>query len=160
MATALTPIAWQSLASNVTSVTLSSIPGTYRDLRLVITPKAITSAFTLGWNVNGDAGSNYYEVYALGTGSTTASGTSSANSGFYFNYAQAELTNASVFTFDFLDYAATDKHKAILVRGSDASSGVEMRASRWASTAAITSLVFAGGTFAAGSTFALYGVGA
>jgi hypothetical protein len=59
-----------------------------------------------------------------------------------------------------MDYSATDKHKTVLVRSNAASTGVEAIAQRWASTAAITSiLVFPStGSWAAGGTFSLYGI--
>jgi hypothetical protein len=58
-----------------------------------------------------------------------------------------------------MDYSATDKHKSALTRTTHTSqSVVEALASRWANTAAITSLAVSGGTFNVGSTFALYGI--
>jgi len=163
MPSALTPIAWQSLSSATSTVTFSSIPGTYRDLRVVITASSTSATSGIKFNINGDTASNYSDVVMAGTGSTTTSSMQTAGYGFFSN--QAYMTSGGIFlaTLDFLDYSATDKHKTTLTRSNNAATGVDAWADRWASTAAITSIVFAptsATTFAAGSTFALYGVSA
>jgi len=103
---------------------------------------------------------NLTSVTAEGNGTTTASGA-------YTNIGEMGLFNnlgsdLSVQTVHFMDYSQTDKHKTILMRTNRASTGTSMIAGRWAQTTAITSIVVApdGGTFASGSTFALYGVAA
>lgn len=165
MATALTPIAWQSLASASASVTFSSIPGTYRDLRLVVT---YTTSVNGGFytRLNGDSAANYSQVSMTGNGSTASSTSSSGSTAFYD---ALQLTNSSTSIgmafFDYLDYSATDKHKTILIRAGNNGTpgpGTEASTARWASTAAITSMVLTapGATFSIGTTFALYGVGA
>jgi hypothetical protein len=58
------------------------------------------------------------------------------------------------------DYAATDKHKSVLVRSDRANQLTAMAAARWANTSAITNITIdaLGSNFAAGSTFRLLGV--
>jgi NADPH:quinone reductase-like Zn-dependent oxidoreductase len=159
MSDALIPLANITLASAASTVTFGSIPGTYRDLRIVIntqqnvtTPKQSTVQF------NGDA-SNYTLVYADGQGGTTTSGTDTKIA---FTYAYTgTAANEPISNFmDIMDYSATDKHKSVLVRGG-ASSSVSMYAGRWASTAAITSIAITastGGNWSAGTTLSLYAV--
>jgi hypothetical protein len=163
MATALTPIAWQSLGTTATSVTFSSIPGTYRDLMLVC-QYSTSSATYVKIQFNGDAGANYYFVTAYGNGTTTGGSGNSSQTNIYDNLGGNDnSTSLSLLQMHVLDYSTTDKTKTALVRMSNATSGspvAEMSAQRWASTSAITSVVLTSnaGNFAIGSTFALYGV--
>ena len=155
---AYTALANVTLGSTATSVTFSSISQAYRDLVFVLTgTTTATQAVTVRFN--GDSGSNYFEVGMDGSGSSASSFTSTQT-----NIDVAALgTSQSQATFSVMDYSATDKHKTVLVRTDNASWGTRALAGRWGNTAAITSAVItmAGGqTFAAGSSFALYGVSA
>jgi hypothetical protein len=163
MPSALTPIAWQSLSSSASTVTFSSIPGTYRDLRLVIQGIGSTSNMQPRMTINNDTAANYNYVSMQGDG---ASATSSSASGttfipFTFN-SRVQTTYDWQSVVEVLDYSATDKHKTGILRPGNSANGVEAIGSRWASTSAVTSIqiYFFSGTWAAGSTFALYGVSA
>jgi hypothetical protein len=61
-----------------------------------------------------------------------------------------------------MDYSVTDKHKVFLTRSGRASSGLDMIASRYASTASVDSITIipSAGSLAAGTTLSLYGIGA
>lgn len=151
-----TPLATVTLGSSASSVTFSSIPATYRDLVLVVDGAATGGVNGAIIRLNGDTGSNYTGVDAQGNGSSTGSGTSSGTS--------AEIgvagTNRFVITSQFMDYSATDKHKTFLSRHSSAGDRVRMTASRYASTSAITTVLFSitGSTYKAGTTVSLYGI--
>jgi hypothetical protein len=70
-------------------------------------------------------------------------------------------TSQSVTIIDIMDYSQTDKHKSVIARGNTPGWGTRMIAGRWASTAAITSIVIkteAGLTFSIGDSFSLYGI--
>jgi len=59
------------------------------------------------------------------------------------------------------DASATDKHKSVISRNSNATGTVNMSAVRWANTAAVTSITIScSSNIAAGSTLALFGVAA
>ncbi len=149
-----TPLANITLGSSAASVTFSSISQAYRDLVLVFNGNMATSSIAK-INFNGDTtNTNYNAVFMYGDGSTAYSG-SSANP-YFFRFA---LNSAAI--LNIMDYTATDKHKTILSR-SDNENYVDGRALRWANTAAITSFVISSysGNYAAGSTFALYGIAA
>ena len=163
MPSALTPIAWQSLSSATATVTFSSIPGTYRDLRLVVTGTSSVTGNNVVATFNGDSATNYSNVIMWGDGGSASSTTSSPRSNLYQNFAAYfDTTTPTVFTADILDYSATDKHKTMHTRAGRAGAASEALAGRWASTAAITTIAVTqlGGNFNAGSTFALYGVSA
>jgi hypothetical protein len=95
---------------------------------------------------------------------------SSAAASYYDNFSIPWLTLNGGFqttsgnlTATFFDYSATDKHKTYVSQNGTSNKGSEVAAGRWANTAAVTSLTLSsvnGWTFAAGSTFALYGVSA
>ncbi len=144
------PLANITLGSSASSVTFSSIPGTYRDLVLVVnhTKSTLTGLYI---RYNGDAGANYSGVYMVGGGSYLTSGLSTEP-----GYADTLSTQV----LQVMDYSATDKHKTSLLRSDHAAGQTVAWALRWANTSAITSLAFvtASGTFQTGSTFALYGI--
>jgi hypothetical protein len=99
-----------------------------------------------------------------GNGSTTASTAGSADS--YIppsaQYANTNDTTWGVQVFQVMDYSATDKHKTVISRGNNAALTASATAGRWANTAAINRVdaVLLSGSFAAGSSFYLYGISA
>ena len=146
-----TPLATVTLGSSAASVTFSSIPGTYRDLILTIAhSKSALTTFRM--NFNGDTTSgNYSGIYMAGSFTSPISGT-----GIDLGYGQA----LSLQQIQIMDYSATDKHKTHLIRHNRIEDQILAQATRWANTAAITSLslVSNSGTFSTGSTFNLFGV--
>lgn len=161
------PSAWTALAnvtlgSSASTVTFSSISGSYRDLVLVQNATSADGSTYTGMRLrfNSDAGTNYFYC-ALGAESTA----------FTFSGSAAQMPTGTmapqqaVSITQIFDYAQTDKHKPVISRYGYASTtgdGVALWAERWASTSAITSIQLfpAANSFAAGSTFALYGVSA
>jgi hypothetical protein len=155
-----TALATRTLTSQAASVTFSSIPATYRDL-ILVTDATITQASSTdgyGLRFNGDTGSNYSWVRIVGAATaTSSSGTTT--------YALAGVigdVNKGLTMFQIMDYSATDKHKTIITRSSGSfGNWTQASASRWANTAAITTvLVRSDGSynFTVGSTFSLYGI--
>lgn len=150
-----TALASVTLSASASEVVFSGLPQTFRDLILVCEGTAST-ATGLVFQANGDTGSNYSEVVAYGDGSNPYSSSSSGTS---FQVGRFD-TNRAMATTQFMDYSATDKHKTMLVRYGSASVATYMRAARWASTSALTSIRITtqSGTFSSGSTFNLFGV--
>lgn len=155
-----TAIASQTLTSSASSVTFSSIPGTFRDLVLVAqatTTGATTRAIRLQFN--SDTGSNYSVVNMSGDGSSASSTTSTTTS---FTVGPCAMTIVGQGIMQIMDYSATDKHKSVLTRNDNAEGSLTAYAQRWANTSAVTSIYLFPNldSFAAGSTFSLYGVSA
>lgn len=156
-----TALANITLSSSASSVTFSSIPGTYRDLVLVC---SITNASggtnTINIRFNGDTGSNYNRVHMIGTG--TADSVAFSNSTESLSIPTGGTGNVGTVISQIMDYSATDKHKTFLTRIADKGGYgdyVIASASRWANTSAVTSLTFYGTTnFLSGNSFALYGI--
>jgi hypothetical protein len=153
-----TSLATVTLAGTANSVTFSSIPATYRDLVLVF------DGFTTSTNVggylqyNGDTANNYSFVAVFGTGSSASSDQNNTTNSSIFNF--TTTTSKSTSVVHIMDYSATDKHKTAVSKSGQADGYVLAYASRWANTAAITSVLVSvnGGNYAAGSTFSLYGI--
>jgi hypothetical protein len=149
-----------TLGSSASSVTFSSINQGFRDLVLVAQVKVTSGDFPL-WRLNGDTGSNYNYVEMTGSGSA-ASSSSGNNTAGITPGGNADTTNNTNYIFNFMDYSVTDKHKTVLLRVNNAATGTGASAQRWANTAAITTILVypSSTTWAAGTTFALYGVSA
>lgn len=153
-------IATITLTSSASSVTFSSIPQDYRDLIVVARFFYDTSNTYTLYELNNQAqsGSLYTNVFM-----DTFSGPTSGNSiGNIFEYHKTVTSSTPIQAqMNLLDYSATDKHKTSLIRFGEASgSMVGAYATRWANTAAVTSLVLKtnSGNFQAGSTIAIYGI--
>jgi hypothetical protein len=159
---AYTALANVTLTSTASTVTFSSINQTYRDLILVWFP--IGTAATNDWlRFNSDSGSNYNSVFMAGNGSATSSTATASSTQLRIEAVPiVDNTATAMRIAQIMDYSVTDKHKCVLARSDNAARGTEARSARWASNSAITSIQVGllSSTFAAGSTFALYGVSA
>lgn len=159
-----TPLANITLSSSASSVTFSSISQAYRDLVLVTDIVLASGVDYLQLRMNGiSTNGSYSQVFAEGNGSSTSSSSPVTNNCLFDSYSNQILSSStrSAHIWQILDYAQTDKHKPTLVRANNSGVAVSMGAGRFVSTNAITSLALntnSGFQFAAGSTFALYGV--
>lgn len=158
------PLANVTLGSTVASVTFSSISSAYRDLVVVINATS-SSAYDIKCDVNGDTSSaNYSTIRNAGTGSTSGSSLFHAQSWFAPSNISGNITTGqSSVIWHFMDYTATDKQKAVLMRIDNGAVGTVMAAGRWNNTSAISTIRFTltgapAGSFNNGSTFSLYGV--
>jgi hypothetical protein len=159
--TAVKTLANVTLGSAASTVTFSSISGLHRDLYLVIQGASSISSFYPRMDFNSDSGSNYVQVNAGGVSgggvpSSSSSGTSISVSFYGTGFTTTHQANSVIHV---MDYSQTDKQKSVLIR-TNVTDATEMIAARWASTAAITSVRFTApsNSFAAGSTFTLYGI--
>lgn len=154
-------IASQVLSASASSVTFSSLPTTtYRDLILVANQREGTSGTTQPQlRLNGDGSSNgYFSVLLEANGTSTFSNTYNNFNQMLFAFNIGTInSNPNTLIVNFLDYRATDKHKIVFARNGNSSTGLELVASRWANTSAITSFELIASA-AAGSTFHLYGI--
>ena len=149
-------LATTTLASAASSVTLSSIPSTYRDLVLVVNYGAINGT-QIALRFNGDTGSNYSRVYGEYIYSSVGQASGTDN----YGYVGAFDGGPATLICHIMDYSATDKHTTFLARG-DSSTATKMTALRWANTAAITSVTVAlpsnPTNLPIGTTINLYGI--
>jgi hypothetical protein len=164
MATTYDKIATTTLGSSNATITFSSIPATYTDLRLVIVGTSSGNA-NPELTFNGDnsgAGTNYSRTALAGDGSSALS-TRDTNLPYIVNYL-VFFTSGTVSyqSFDIFSYAGST-FKTVLCDGAadrNGSGATGKAVGLWRSTSAITSLrlFFASQTFSAGTTATLYGI--
>lgn len=154
------PIATTTLGSAASSITFSSIPGTYTDLRIVFVGLDTSGG---DWNriqFNGDTGANYSSTYLDGNGTSATSGRGTSMTSMYGPVISD--VHPSLGTIDIFSYAGST-NKTILVTASNDQNGsgvTRPNVGLWRSTAAITSvtILMNSGNMAAGSTATLYGI--
>jgi hypothetical protein len=156
-------ISSQTLGSAASSITFSSIPATYTDLRLVFVLKN-TSADNPIVRLNSDSGSNYSRTFIRGDGSAVSSqrGSNTTETILGYNYSGASA-QWTFYTLDFFSYAGST-NKTFLITSSEDENGVGYvyrMVSLYRSTSPITTITlsnFSSNTFAAGTTATLYGI--
>lgn len=159
MAQTYEAITTQTLGSNQSTITLSSIPQTYTDL-IIIANGASTSGGSMQTKFNGDAGANYSCTYYYGDGSSIAGGRSLSQSVGIFG-ARNGIGSQGGGIMQINDYSNTTTYKGMFTRQFGYDQIVWFSTGRWASTSAITSISFvdeSGGQFTTGFTITLYGV--
>ena len=156
-------IATTTLSSAQSSVTFSSISGSYTDLVLVSV--STTSLANRDYNLrfNSDSGTNYSFTVLAGSGSAASSarGSNASNTGLYIVSGTSTTIPGTVISH-IQDYSNTTTFKTMLQRGNESGGEVCAGVSLWRSTSAITSItIYASMTsanFNSGSTFTLYGI--
>ena len=165
-------IATTTLASNQGTVTFSSIPQTYTDLRVVIRGGIVDGGFFIGFRV-GNGSVNTGTIYSNTvireeTGVYTGRYSGKTLGAFYEQGNNNSLTHTVV--ADFLNYSNTTTFKSYLTKNGSAASGfVGAIAGLVQTTSAINIIEIAecgmGGTgffnygnMLSGSTFTLYGI--
>jgi hypothetical protein len=149
----------KTLGSNTASVTFSSIPQTYTDLKLVISSRtSFATTSSLLFQPNGST-SNLTAKRIYGTGTTVLSdtGTNALQNG--QDTTSNTFTNIEVY---FPNYTSSN-YKSFSLDGVMENNATfayaYMLAYLWSDTAAISSLTLAAdGNFVSGSTFYLYGI--
>jgi hypothetical protein len=155
-----TPIATQTLGSAASSVTFSSISGSYTDLRLVYNGKITATNKDFRYQFNGDTSAVYSYTWLGGNGSSASSGRLSGSTYLAAYALVGSSAQPATITIDMMNYSNTTTFKTALLRNSDAPSEVITYVGLWRSTSAITSITLFPNTdqFATGSTFTLYGI--
>jgi hypothetical protein len=162
--TAFESIATVTATGGETSLNFTSIPGTYKSLQI---RGWLKSSGGGGGNMryNSDSSSNY-ALHSLGSNGSSVFASGSASQPYMFIIDTSDSTYNSVTVVDIIDYASTTKNKTMRAwYGYDKNNtggSTYLYSGLWMSTSAITSIQLGtgnfSGTFAAGSTFALYGI--
>ncbi len=150
-----TPIATASPAG-ISTVTFSSVPGTYTDL-VVIVSGSTGGNDTIGLRFNSDSGSNYSYTQIYGDGSAAGStrGTNETFARVGPMYNSQSITIANV-----MNYSNSTTNKTVVARANNAGNQVNALVSLWRNTAAITNVTVNAifGQFNSGTTVTLYGI--
>jgi hypothetical protein len=163
-------IATNTLGSDTATVTFSSIPQTYTDLRLVVSSRVTGSNNSPGIDAlvyyNSDQGSNYSYTQLYGNGSSLGSNRASNIAFSYLGVSSNATSNEwPMFTADIMNYSNSTTFKTAISRVDSPATGGNTftRGTVWRSTANISSITLyaeASLSFKAGSTFTLYGIAA
>jgi hypothetical protein len=152
-----------TVGTATSSVTLSSISGSYTDLYIVIQAKGTNTSNTdLGLRFNSDTASNYSRIGIYGDGA-------SAGTFVVANETSAKIgilpgtTNGAwnIMRVNLQSYSNGSIYKTLIARSDEATNlGTTSSASLWRSNSAVTSITFIpiSGNIAVGSTFSLYGI--
>lgn len=158
------PIATTTLSSAASTITFSSIPGTYTDLRLVLVgTAALGSSTSERFRFNSDSGSNYSVTILSGTGSAASSARQTSQTFLRGSYnAGWDATQPAFITLDIFNYAGSTNKTCLTTVSMDfnGSGVVERLVGLWRNTAAITAIeIFTNtGDFKIGTTATLYGI--
>jgi len=156
---AYTSLATGSLSTN--SVTISSISGSYTDLKLLVLAPVASSTDTLNFRVNGITSSNYSQVILRSNNTTLGS---NINAAFFDPSAGGiivQTTNDNqIYTLEIANYTATG-YKSYQMLASDSTNTRYGFGHQLSVTSAITSITIKlndpARTFT-GGTYTLYGV--
>jgi len=153
------------------TITFSSIPGSYRTLRIVFTgAESGASSASAYMQFNSDTGSNYSRQYLFANGASPSSGQdiSQAQAPIAFIASTSAFSNAATMaTIDIDLYAGTTFKKfATATQGTVSQAtlasaiGVQTESFFWNSTAAITSVTLGmtSNNFVAGTSVSIYGI--
>jgi hypothetical protein len=164
MATATyVPLATTTLGSATNTITFSSIPSGYTDLRVVLntTYSGATNDYAYT-RFNGDSGANYsYTTLYAYNGSAYTEGYPNTTS--FSGKSNGPQTNPQVYIYDIFSYTGSTYKTSLYTQSSDlngSTSIVGNFVSLWRNTSAITSISFTTqtGNFAAGTTATLWGI--
>lgn len=157
------PIATTTLGSAAASITFSSIPNTYTDLRLILVGKNAANAASWRLEYNSDTGTNYSNTFLGGDGSTTESSRNTSLGYFQISAISAPTTSLCMAAVDIFSYAGSTNKTALVSFANDrnGAGGVAANVGLWRNTSAITSIKWYAANsenFATGTTATLYGI--
>lgn len=160
------PITYEPIAtttvtgSSASSVTFSSITGSYTDLRLICEIEGVGFG-TLRIQFNGDTASNYSITRLGGNGSTASSNRTTNQTYLNASWSVGYDSADEQFTIiEFMNYSNSTTFKTMLARTGKGGNAIDSIVGTWRSTSAITQItcIAATSNFAIGSIFTLYGI--
>lgn len=155
-------IATQTLGTAAATITFSSIPSTYTDLRLTITALQ-GSGNNIALRFNSDSSTNYSRVRLIGSGSAASSTSATSDTEIDLNRTGLSSSAPSLYNVDLFSYAGSTS-KTLLVSANEDRNGsgsVMSVVGLWRSTSAITSILItslSADTMGVGTTATLYGI--
>lgn len=157
-------IATTTLGSATNSITFSSIPSTYTDLRVVWTLSGLSTGNDPALRFNGSSSTLYSYTYLRGNGASASSSRLSGEAQIYCYAGTGGATGTPTFmTIDVFSYAGSTNKTCLITTSAD-QNGSGITASSvglFRSTSAITSLtllITPSGNQNIGTTATLYGI--
>jgi len=156
-------IATTTLGSALSTISFTSISGSYTDLVLVFVGAQTNNAQgDLQFRFNSDTGTNYSRTILYGSGSAAGSTRSTDNTFFRVNtYSYPDTVDGGTTQIlNIMNYSNATTYKTVLARGNSAASGLDATVGIWRNTSAITAIecYIDTGTLKSGSMFTLYGI--
>ena len=155
------PIATTTLGSAASTITFSSIPATYTDLRLILN-YIQSGSFDARMQFNGDTATNYSSTRMSGDGTTAASSRQTSVNYILGSHTIQDGSAIKLMTADIFSYAGSTNKTALITSTEDRNgAGATMQlVGLWRSTSAITSinLLTSTNNFATGTIATLYGI--
>ena len=167
-------IATITAAGGETSLSFTSIPQTYKSLQIRGISRDTSATNQSNGNYltfNNDTGTNYHSHLIINNPAGAAYAYDSGNVNYVVNLSGAIFGSGTTNMFgsgiyDIIDYSSTTKNKVLRTfLGADTNGvttirNIQIGSGLWLSTSAITTITIneASAGFAAGSTFALYGI--
>ena len=150
------------LAANSSSLSFTSIPATYTDLVLVINGNFVSSGLQVALQFNTDTTTTHYTDTSITGTVSTVSGTGDGTGHSYTFLGYNPGTGPFLFVGNIMDYANTTTYKSTMARyGAGTNATTQFSVGTYYSTSAISTIgitAYNGGSYAAGTTFTLYGI--
>ncbi len=150
MAATYEPIATTTLGSNTYSITFSSIPATYTDLKLVMVGNG-SNGGNICIRFNGDTGNNYSGTFFNANGNSNIGSNRYSNSSYLFVGNSTTASTTTTPRLDVIDipFYAGSTFKSVLMSISNnhanstaSNNHVEVGIGLWSSTSAINEIQF------------------
>lgn len=154
------PIATTTLGAAASTITFSSIPATYTDLRVVVCGSS-SSGNTPRFRFNSDTGNNYSATHLNGDGASAGSQRDTNASSIFTQLAFVTTPIIGLITLDVFSYAGSTNKTALITMSADAngSGSVHAIVGLWRNTGAINSIELSAATnFTSGTTATIYGI--
>lgn len=164
MAITYEPIASATLSSANSVLTVSSIPGTYTDLRVIFTWLHNSSDGTVNIRMNSSFAETYYYNWGNGDGASATTNYGQGSAFVSLSTATATTTIPGLIILDIFQYANTSYNKTMLAQTAvdKAGSGnVRFYCGLWPSTSAVSSIRFSeasGTSLKPGTSVTVYGI--
>jgi hypothetical protein len=156
------PIATTTLGSVAATITFSSIPATYTDLRISLVGSLSGGGAYGNLRFNSDSASNYSVTILRGNGTTASSARQTSATEILYQWTATSSSSDLVFhDINIFSYAGSTFKTVLFANSQDANGGgsVERNVGLWRSTAAITSVnLISSSTWNIGTTATLYGI--
>lgn len=141
------------------SITFSSIPSTYTDLRVVCVIKLPSGSGGINVQFNGDTAGNYSKTQLTGDGSSAISTRVNNASAIVPTYTGVSTT-PSMITIDVMSYTGSTNKTSLFTFSSGSGGSVSYTVGLWRNTSAINSITINqdDNFLGTSSTFTLYGI--
>lgn len=160
------PIATTTLGSAANSITFSSIPSTYTDLKIVLVTTGVGGNYGVGLQFNSDTASNYSYTSLYGDGSAAGSGSSGGGlPRAVISVGTIPLSTPALYIVNIFSYAGSTYKTVLSTEAGDKNAAggyVSSTVNLWRNTVAINTVKIlvsnASYNFAIGTTATLYGI--